>query len=194
MPNVNAPFGFRQIGLMGGSVTPSFGMITRKIASSDTTKIFHGDPVKNLATGYVAQWTPGTEVSQLAGIFVGCEYLSTSLGRVVWSPFWPGADAAADPMAYLVPCNLSPAPLFLVQSSGNTTQADIGANADVILGTGNTRTGLSGATINQATIASTATFPFRIMGLYEGVGPGSDASSNFNWVVVAANVTGSTGI
>ena len=42
----------------------------------------------------------------------------------------------------------------------------------------------------------TATLPFRVVGLYNGVGNGSDATTDYNWVIVAANVAGagSTGI
>lgn len=194
MANTLAPFGFRHVGLWGGT-SPNFGMVTRKIAYGDTTKIYFGDPVKSLSTGYVAQWTASTAVSQLAGVFVGCYYLSTGQAKIVWSPFWPGADCAVDAFAQLVPCNLAPAPTFLVQSSGTVlTLADIGANADVSVGTGSTRTGISGATLDQATLNTTATLPFRVMALYDGVGNGSDATTSYNWVIVAANVTGSTGV
>lgn len=202
MANTNAPFGFRDwMGTLGGAA-PTYAQITREIAYNDTTKIFNGDPVKALATGYVAQWSAGTAVSQLAGIFVGCKYLSTAIGRTVWSRFWPGADVASGNKvtAYLAPCNLAAPPLFVVQSSGTVfTIADVGANADVAIGTGNTSTGQSGASLDQATLAATATLPFRIVGLYSDYGPpgsaGADASS-YNWAIVAANVAGagSTGI
>lgn len=198
MANTLAPFGFRQIGVTGG-VSPTFGLITRQVAYNDTTKIYQNDPVKSLSTGYVAQWTAGTEVSQLAGVFVGCNYVSTAQGKTVWSNYWPGADVASGVIvtAYLVPCNLSVAPVFLVQSSGTAiTLADIGANADVSVGTGSTYTFQSGATLDQATLAATATLPFRVMDVYQGVGNGSDTATSYNWVVVAANVSGagSTGI
>lgn len=194
MANVNAPFGFRQLGVLGG-VSPNFGMITRKIAAADTADIYTNDPVKSLSTGYVAAWTATTAVSQLAGIFVGCTYLSTGEGKTVFRPYWQGGDNTGDGTAYIVPCNLAVPATFLVQSSGTAiTLADIGANADVVMNAGSTITGISGVTLNQATLAVTATLPFRVVGLYNGVGNGSDAASSFNWVIVAANVYGSTGI
>lgn len=203
MANTNAPYGFSEWTGNMGSTTPSYGLLPRQIAFNDTTKIFTGDPVKSLSTGFVAQWTAGTAVSQLAGIFVGCKYLSTSQGRTVWSNYWPGADVASGNVvtAYLIPCNLSTAPTFVVQSSGTAiTLADIGANADVVVGTGSTLTGRSGASLDQSTLAATATLPFRVVGIYSDNGPpgaaGTDAASSFNWVIVAANVSGagSTGI
>lgn len=199
MANVLAPFGFRHLGNTDGA-SPTFGLITRQIAYNDTTKIYLGDPVKSLSTGFVAQWTAATAVSQLAGIFNGCSYLSVAAGRYVWSPYWPGADVASTSVvtAYLVPCNLSVPGQFLVQVSGATPIAflDIGANVDVALGTGSTLTGISGATADFATLGATATLPFRVMSLYQGVGNGSDSASVNNWIVVAANVSGagSTGI
>lgn len=202
MANTNAPFGFRDwMGNIGGA-GPNSALTVREIAYNDSTKIYRGDPVKSLSTGYVAQWTAGTAVSQLAGIFAGCKYLSTSFGRVVWSQYWPGADVASGNKvtAYLIPCNLAVPPLFVVQSSGTAFSiADVGANADVSVGTGSTVTGQSGASLDQGTLATTATLPFRIVGLYADYGPPGSAGtapSTYNWAIVAANVAGagSTGI
>lgn len=199
MANVLAPFGFRHMGNTDGA-SPTFGMITRQVAFNDTTKIFTGDPVKSLATGFVSQWTAATAVSQLAGIFNGCSYLSIAQAKYVWSPYWPGSDVASTSVvtAYLIPCNLSVPGQFLVQVSGSTPIAfiDIGQNVDVAVGTGSTLTGISGATADFATLGVTATLPFRVMGLYAGVGNGSDSTSVNDWIVVAANVSGagSTGI
>lgn len=202
MANTNAPFGFRDFQGNIGGASPNAAQIVRQIAYNDTTKIFNGDPVKSLSTGYVAQWTASTAVSQLAGIFVGCSYLSVAYGNTRWSRYWPGADVASGSIvsAYLVPCNLAAPGLFMVQSSGTAFSiADIGANADVTIGTGSTATGQSGASLDQATLAGTATLPFRIVGLYSDYGPpgssGTEAAS-YNWAIVAANVAGagSTGI
>ena len=86
MANTFAPSGFLQYqGGAGGA--PTFAQSVRRIASGNTTAIFTGDPVQpvtSTATGYITQATAGGSV-QLAGIFVGCKYLSTSLNRVVWS-------------------------------------------------------------------------------------------------------------
>lgn len=203
MANTNAPFGFTSWNGVFGGAAPTFSLIRREIAYNDATKIYTGDPVKSLSTGYVSQWTAGTAVSQLAGIFVGCKYLSTAFGRTVWNNYWPGSDVAstAKVYAHILACNLAPAPAFLVQSSGTAiTIADIGANADVAIGTGSTATGRSGASLDQATLAVTATLPFRIVGIYADSAPsgapGADTASSYNWVIVAPNVSGagSTGI
>lgn len=215
MANLNAPFGLKQqASAMGAS--PNFEMIYAPIAYNDSTKIFTGDPVKRLNTGYVAQWTASTAVSQLIGIFAGVEYLSTALGKMTQAQFWPGADVASTAqstiVAKIIPCNLASPPRFLVQSdSTGIAFADIGQNVDVALGTGNTSSGQSGCYLDSGTLGVTATLPFRIVGLYGGafgaggaggIQPGStgpyagSATGAYNWVIVAANVSGagSTGI
>ena len=115
MANTFAPNGFLQYqGGAGGA--PTFAQSTRKIASGNSTAIFTGDPVMPVigtATGYITQGAAGTTV--LAGIFVGCKYLSTSQKRVVWSAYWPGSDATNDVEAYVID---DPNARFVVQSSG----------------------------------------------------------------------------
>lgn len=199
--NTNAPFGLREwIGTLGAGAYPS-ATIVRQIAYDNGTAIYTGDLVKNLDTGYVAQWSAGTAVSQLAGVFVGCKYKSTSMGRTVWSPYWPGTDVASTEKvyAYLAPCNLATPPVFLIQSdSTGVAFADIGLNGDVTVGSGSAATGRSGMVLNAtSTLNTTPTLPLRIMGLYSDYGPpgvSGAQSGAYNWVIVAANVTGSTGI
>ena len=116
---------------------------------------------------------------------MGCKYLSTALGYTRWSAYYPGSDAAADVEAYI--CD-DPQATFMVQSSGTAIGlADIGINADFTLGTGSTRTGQSGASLDQGTLADTATLPFRVISLVEGVGPGADITTSYNRVIVCWN-------
>lgn len=216
MANTNFPFGLRPFQSAIGAAS-NFENAQANILYSDTTKIFRGDPVMMGAGGYVTQWTAGTAVSQLWGIFWGCSYLSTSQGKVTNNPIWPGADVASTAqstiVANIIPCTGSASPLLVVQSDATGVAfADIGANIDIVVGTGNTLTGWSGAYLNAtSTINTTATLPFRIKGLYGGLpgaggymglapgtaGPYSGtATGAYNWVVVQANVTGAgaTGI
>ena len=203
MSNTFAPFGFSQVGGNAGAA-PNFEQASYPIVYNDANKIYTGDPVKILETGYIAKWTAGTGVSQLFGIFAGCQYLSTSQSRVVWSPYWPGADVASGAQSsvvgYVVPVSPGSAPRFLVQTSDSSTtavavtQADVGQNYDVAMGTGNTLNGRSGAYLDISTAATTATLPFRLIGLYQGVGNGSDATTANNWVIVSANTLQTTGI
>ena len=203
MSNTFAPFGYSQVGGNAGAA-PNFEQAAYPILYSDTDEIYTGDPVKIGSNGYISAWTAGTGVSQLCGIFAGCQYLSTSQSRVVFSPYWPGSDVASGAQSslvgYVVPVSPGSAPRFLVQTGNSSTtavavtQASVGQNSDVAMGTGNTLNGRSGAYLDISTFGATATLPFRIIGLYQGVGNGSDATSANNWVIVSANTLQTTGI
>lgn len=217
MANVNKPFGLLPIGNLGTGA-PFNGELMNVPMAYDTAAIYRGDPVAKLASGYVGVWTPSsTAVSQLAGIFWGCEFLSAFTGKMESSAFWPGSGTVASSaqntiVAKIIPCNLAVPGAFVIQSDATGIAfADIGRNCDVALGTGNTLNGQSGAYINSATLNDTATLPFRIKSLYGGafgaggvggIQPGStgpysgSATGAYNWVVVQANVSGagSTGL
>src|SRR5262245_46912407 len=119
MANVNAPFGLKPFQSAVGAAS-NFEMIQAQIAYNNTQKIFRGDPVMMLNTGYIDQWDAGTAVSQLWGVFWGCTYLSTAQGKVVQSQIWPGADVASTAqnsiVANIIPCTGSASPSFIIQS------------------------------------------------------------------------------
>lgn len=187
MANTNTPFGFRQV--KGTGSVPTYELSTRKIKSDNSTAIFFGDAVIPLTTGYIGQATASTVLME--GIFYGCKYLSTSQKRVVWSNYWPGADATGDVTAYI--CD-DPNAQFIVQSSDTTGTAaigfaNIGEYINIAVGTGNTANGLSGMTVDQDTLGTIVTLPFRIVGLVEdppGVN-GTDITTEYNQVIVAFN-------
>lgn len=195
MANTFAPFGFLQYqGGAGGA--PTFAQSARRIAAGNTTAIFTGDPVMpviSTANGYITQGAAGT--TRLAGIFVGCQYLSTSQKRTVWSRYWPGSDATGDVIAYVID---DPNARFLVQASGSSffnssstpatmTSLPIGQYAQFTIGSGNTSTGTSAAYLSS--VGTTVTFPFIIVD-YVYFPPGSngtDTASDYPYVVVGFN-------
>lgn len=198
MANTLAPFGFVQF--LGNGSVPTYEQVSMKIASSNTTAIFFGDAVAPVSspsvTGYIKQAAAASTVP-LAGVFVGCKYLSTSQKRTVWSNYWPGSDTSSDVEAYVVN---DPNAQFKVQCiAGPLTAAAVGRNVDIDASTsGNTNTGISGMAIS-ATVASTSTLPFRIVSLVttggtatpNGAPPpgtnGTDSASAYNYVIVAFN-------
>ena len=187
MANTNAPFGFRQYSGTGSA--PTYEQNVRYIASDNTTAIYFGDAVIPLTTGYIGQATASTV--RVEGIFAGCKYVSTSQKRTVWSNYWPGSDATGDVEAYIID---DPNAKFLVQSSdsGGTaavTFAKIGEYINLAVGTGNTATGISGMTVNVATLNTTVTLPFRIVGLVTSPpgADGTDTATEYNQVIVAFN-------
>ena len=181
MANTNAPFGFRQA--KGNGSAPTYEQVEMLIASNNSTAIFFGDAVIPLNTGYIAQATASTV--QLAGIFMGCQYLSTSQKRKTWSNYWPGSDATGDVTAYV--CNDVNA-RFMVQAGGTAVGvAAINANIQLNVGTGNTANGISGMFVE--TPNTTDTLPFRVISLVtEPPGAnGTDIASAYNYVIVAFN-------
>jgi hypothetical protein len=207
MANTNSPFGFKWQGLNGGTAAPTAGLVKMKISSgSDASQYGEGDPLKKLNTGYVTAFTKGTAVSQLAGIFKACEYYNTALGRRVWSNYYPGSGSSGDVDVYVVPCIGTPNPQLLVQSAGAVAVGfgDIGQNTDILSGSSTTGTAVGGYYRSACSIdlvanfTTTATLPFRIVGLWSDVAapgaPGTDNTTPFNWVLVEANGAQETGI
>lgn len=192
MTNPNSPFGFSVVGTVNGPV--NYSMSRRKIASGNATAIFYGDavvPVTSSATGYIKQATASTVA--LAGIFLGCEYMSTSQKKHIWNNYWPGSDATGDVTAFI--CS-DPNAQFLAQAgSANIGFADIGQNVQLNVGTGNTTTGISGMFID--TVNTTSTFPFIILDVPSGA-TDPDPTLGFNWLLLGFNnmilKTGITGI
>jgi hypothetical protein len=172
--NTNAPFGFRQYQGLGSAptyeqVTFGPGGLSGGIAYN-AGAIYYGDPVVRAGSGsntlVQAAGNAGGSTVTMAGIFVGCKYLSTAQKRTTWSNYWPGSDVtsanAVATEAYVIN---DPNAKFLAQSDSTGVQAaDIGANIDFNIGTGSTANGISGAYIIH-TGSATAAYPFRFWDL-----------------------------
>lgn len=187
MANTLAPFGFSQY--QGTGSVPTYEQVAT-FCLYNTAAMYFGDPVSRVAGGNIAPTAPGTQA--LAGIFVGCKYLSVAQKRTVWSNFWPGSDVASgnNPECYIVN---DPNAKFVAQVAGSSsvglTVAEIGINVQFAFGTPNTMSGLSGAYIDvNVTPAITATFPFRVVSLLTDP-PGANGTSSgaYNYAVVAFN-------
>ncbi len=200
MANTNAPFGLSVIGVQG-SPPSNFANTTLKngILYTNNTAIYSQDLVKISSNGYLYQWAAGTATTADWGIFFGCRYYSNSAAQPVFRPYWPGTDAASGTVdAFFLPGQLATPLLFKIQTdSTGITQADIGANADIVVGTGSTSGGcFSGSYLDVSTISTTNTLPLRIVDLWANrcpVGPGTAAGA-YNWAVVALNNMSVTGV
>jgi hypothetical protein len=194
MANTQAYYGFLQFqGGAGGA--PTFAQSARRIASGNSTAIYTGDPVTPItgtgaATGYITASANGAQ--PIAGIFVGCKYLSTSQKRVVWSSYWPGSDATGDVEAYVID---DPNARFVVQTSfagapmtgtaTTMTSGIIGQYAQFTLGTGSTATGRSGAYLSA--VSTTITSPFIVVDYAISFGNGGDPTTQYCNVIVGFN-------
>jgi hypothetical protein len=188
MANTNAPFGFRQY--QGTGSAPTYEQVAVDIAYN-TTNIFFGDPVTPTSTGYITQGSSsgGSSDTQIAGVFVGCQYLSTAQKRTVWSNYYPGGTdpATGTIIGYIVN---DPNAKFIAQtSSAGATQTNINTTVGFTIGSGNTASGISAALVNMSTAGTDATQPFRILSLVTTPpgANGTDATSGYNQVIVGFN-------
>ena len=199
MANVSGPFGFVQVGTASGP--PNFaraGSATPyRIKSGFAKSIYFGDAVRmwisgddsSGASGYITPWVigdGGSPTAILVGIFLGCEYYSTSQKKNVWNNYYPGSDAAADVTAYV--CD-DPNSQWMVQGGASALgYSTIGQTIDIAsTPTGNTTTGISGMSV--VTPTTTVTLPFKIVNVVTsppGVN-GRDITTGFNNVIVAFN-------
>jgi hypothetical protein len=175
MANINGAFGLRPIAKMGQN-TNSTGASEYRIAAGNTNKIYQGSPVIPLATGFIDRVgaAAGGTVG-LLGVFWGCEYVSSTTGKKVFSNFWPGTGANTNfPVKAFVYDD--PSQLFVIATSNVTTDFDteaevraaVFANANFAGGqSGVDATGIASATLDLATIATTNNLNLRIMGIQE---------------------------
>jgi|TARA_R110002072_G_scaffold239205_1_gene397039 hypothetical protein len=175
MANTDSSYGLRPISRQGSSAN-STGTTEYRIAYDNSNPIYHGMAVIPLAGGVIddLQAAAGGNVS-IAGVFGGCEYVSSTTGATIWSNYWPGsgADSNHPVKAFLYD---DPNQLFQIATSNvvaaANTEAEIRAAvfANIAFATGNsgsTSTGLSSATADLNTIATTNTLALRIMGIQD---------------------------
>lgn len=163
MANTAAYNGFQQYSGTGSA--PTYEQVAVQIAYN-ASAIYYGDPVNPDANGYVVVGvtTGASGNTQIAGVFVGCQYLSVSQKRTVWSNYWPGSDVASGNVVTGYIIN-DPNAKFVAQF-GNVSvdQGYVNAVVGFNIGSPNTSNGISGAYL--ATLGTTdTTFPFRVISL-----------------------------
>ena len=194
MANTNAPFGFRQYSGTGSA--PTYEQVTFGNGGIDynATVIYNGDPVVRAGSGdgtiKQAAGAAGGSTVTMAGIFIGCKYLSTVTKKTEWSNYWPGGSPVTSGNQSTIEAYVinDPNAQFLVQSdSTGVAQADVGSNFDFNIGTGTTSNGISGAYLLHTGV-TTAAYPFRLIGLnLNPPGAPGTASGAYNLAIVAFN-------
>jgi len=214
MANINGSFGLRPISKLGGATnsTGVTGYTPYEIASDNSDKIYHGQVVIPLATGYIDHTAnaAGGTVSHL-GVFQGCEYVSSVTGKTTFSNYWPGsgADSNHPVKAFIVD---DPNQLYVIATDASwtskaTARASVFLNASLSTGiTGTDATGLSLGRLAISTLATTNTLTLRVMGWLEdsmnedftaaGIGAVVRLNNPFNAPVgsIAAGTPSTTGV
>lgn len=178
MANPDIPSGFTPVRYVSGA--PYNGAVNQySTAAGDATAIFIGDPVILSGTSQTIDGNIYSDVDQAAtgdrvvGVVVGVKpvtwestiYRAASTQRILY--------VADDP-------NL----LFEIQEvSGGTalTANDIGLNANFVVGTGSTTTGLSGVELNNSGEATTNTLDVKIVGFVNR--PNNAIGEHAKWLV-----------
>jgi hypothetical protein len=161
MANVNKPFGLRPIGnLSATGAQKQYGYL---INDNQAGAIFQGDLV-TIDNGYVVKFN-NTNHTVAVGVFNGCNYIDPTTGKPTWKNYYPGSvnitsgQIVADVLD-------DPSQLFLIQSAGTPTQANIGTNADITASTtGSTTTGVSNMTMS-GTFTENAAANLKAVGLW----------------------------
>ena len=188
MANVDKAFGLRALGNL--SATGSQKQFGYNIADNQSGAIFQGQLV-TLKDGFILAFDPSSHTAAV-GVFNGCNYIDPTTGKPTFSNFYPGsvnitqgeiiADVIDDPNQ-----------LFLIQADEDIEAADIGKNADIVVGSGSTTTGLAANELDSSSIATTAALNLKIVGLYDSP---NNAFGNFAVVGVKINehLYGSAGV
>ena len=188
MANVDKAFGLRALGNL--SATGAQKQFGYEIADNQSGAIFKGDLV-TIKDGFILQFDPSSHTAAV-GVFNGCNYVDPTTGKHTFSNYYPGsvnitqgqitADVIDDPNQ-----------LFVVQADEDIERADLGKNADIVIGTGNTSTGVSANELDSSSINTTAALNVKIISLYDIP---DNAFANFALVVVKINehLYGSAGV
>lgn len=186
MANVDRPGGLRPVGTGAGA--PWSGKVNMyAVASDDTTAIFIGDLVKLAGgAGAAGETINGHDVEGVAEITQSAAG-DKSVGVVVG--FLANQDnlmqkhrAASQARIALV--SDDPDTLYEIQEvSGGTalTVTEVGLNANVVVGSGNTTTGLSAMELDNTTEATTAGLNLQIKGLLKR--PDNSLGEHAKWLV-----------
>lgn len=186
MANVDRPGGLKPVGT--GLGAPWNGKVNMyAVAADDTTAIFVGDLVKltggagetgETIFGYdvegVAEITQAAAGDKCVGVVVGFKANQDDLMK-------KHRVASTKRLAMV---SDDPNTVYEIQEvSGGTalTSAAVGLNANVIVGSGNTTTGLSAMELDNTTEASTAGLNLQILGLYKR--PDNAMGEHAKWLV-----------
>lgn len=185
MANTAAYNGFQQYSGTGSA--PTYEQVAVKIAYN-ASAIYYGDPVNPDGNGYVVVGvtSSGSGNTQVAGIFVGCKYLSIAQKRVVWSNYWPGSDVASTQTVEGYIIN-DPNAKFVAQFGDvSVDQTYVNANVGFNIGSGTAANGLSGAYL--ATVGTDNSLPFRVVALVtDPPGQNGTESGAYQKAIVAFN-------
>jgi hypothetical protein len=174
------PTGAEPVGTLSASGSFTGKVRHIKIASAYNTAIFYGDFVKLVAAGTAEKAAVTTAaVAGTVGVFVGCSYTDPTTKQPTFSQYWPAGTVASDAVAYVAD---DPKLVFQMQGDGSIAQTGLGNNVQAISTAGSTDIGRSKNALDASSIATTNTFPLRIVDFVDG--PNSAVGDSFTDCIV----------
>jgi hypothetical protein len=203
-PTIDKPYGLKPINLIGGQVFA--GATRQRRIASGAASIGFGDPVIFVNDGTIAVSTSTTAApaTGFAGVFLGCQFVSSVTGQPTWSQSWTsGTSVKANTFIYAYVCE-DPDQLFqvavvtgttVVSTSTGLTYTNVNNNVALVANTLNTTTGDSQQAILLSSADVTASLPLRIVDLVPDTAFTSSGTVYYPEAIVKfnmPNISGST--
>lgn len=171
MANKDAPFGLRPIRTSTGGAWADSMAVPCYVDATDSNNLFIGDPVYRGGTVNSAAllgWPAGSLFEVIRATAAGGNYFSgVIVGFLADQDDLTKHYRVASTERIVLVCD-DPDVIFECQEDsdgGALTAADAGLNADIVIGTGSTTTGLSAVEIDSSTVATTNTLQLRLLRL-----------------------------
>ena len=171
-------FGLKPIKMYGNGYE-NMGLGEYPVAASSDA-IYNQDLVCQAASGYVIVGIAGTEdiIGSLNGVF----YTDATTNKPTFQNYLQGSNTATDIVALV---NDSPIQQYEVRSNntGASDQSDVGNTADIAYSAGGSPNYISGATLNDSTLGTSAQ-QLKIIGVSRDPENNDLTSANVVWRVV----------
>jgi len=191
MANTNVAFGLKPINTAGSA--PATQGTNAYFIDSAASAIFQGSMVKADNGGEIVICSASGDTEAPVGVFAGCEYVSSTTGKKVFSNYWPGsgADTNFDIIGFVYD---NPLQRFVIATDATITDkatavAAIFENSQFNNGaSGSTTTGISSAQLDVATLdSSNASLPLKIVGILDDVENQDFAAAGIPMIVMLNN-------
>jgi hypothetical protein len=195
-PTVDKPYGLKPINLIGGQVFA--GATRQRRIASGASSIGYGDPVQLTSSGTisVSTTTDTPPTAGFAGVFLGCNYVSSVTGQPTYSQAWISGTAvksgtyinayvADDPNTLFKAVGVTAS--LVVSTSSGFVYEDIGTNVELVANTLNTTTNDSQQGLLVGSVATTRSLPIRIVDVVEDTAFVSSGTTYYPEVIVKFN-------
>ena len=201
-PTVSKPYGLKPVNLIGGQVFA--GATRQRRIASGASSIGYGDPLvfDTDGTVKVSDATTAAPNSGFAGVFLGCNYVSSVTGQPTYSQAWISGTAvksgtyinayvADDPNTLFKVVGVTAS--LVVSTTSGFTYADIGTNVELVANTLNTVNNDSQQAVRVGSVATTRSLPMRIVDVVEDTAFVSSNTTYYPEVIVKFNAPYTTG-